>query len=85
MRKTLRSSHLTEARALRVSGEAGRRFQGLDVLAKAAAIRPGPDLRDEAIAAMALTVWIVSEVSVRRNWLALVAIPATFCIGSIPS
>lgn len=36
---------------------------------------------DLAIAAMALTVWIVSEVSVRRNWLALVAIPATFCIG----
>lgn len=36
---------------------------------------------DLTIAALALTVWIVAEVAVRRNWLALVAIPATFCIG----
>ncbi|MCL4188732.1 MAG: DUF2834 domain-containing protein [Rhodobacteraceae bacterium] len=36
---------------------------------------------DLTIAAVALTVWVVAEVSVRRNWLALVAIPATFGIG----
>lgn len=36
---------------------------------------------DLTIAAITLTVWIVAEVGVRRNWLALVAIPATFCIG----
>ena len=36
---------------------------------------------DLTIAATALTVWIVAEVRVRRNWLALIAIPATFCIG----
>ena len=36
---------------------------------------------DLLIAAVALTVWIIAEVSVRRNWRALVAIPATFCIG----
>lgn len=36
---------------------------------------------DLTIAAIALTVWILAEVSVRHNWLALVAIPATFCIG----
>lgn len=36
---------------------------------------------DLTIAAIALTVFIVSEVAVRRNWFALVAIPATFCIG----
>ncbi|APX10412.1 DUF2834 domain-containing protein [Tateyamaria omphalii] len=36
---------------------------------------------DLTIAALALTVWIISEVAVRRNWSALVAIPATFCIG----
>ncbi|MCL7463799.1 DUF2834 domain-containing protein [Phaeovulum sp. NW3] len=36
---------------------------------------------DLTIAAAALTVWIVAEVRVRRNWVALVAIPATFCIG----
>lgn len=36
---------------------------------------------DLTIAAITLTVWILAEVSVRRNWGALIAIPATFCIG----
>ncbi len=36
---------------------------------------------DLSIAAIALTVWIIAEVAVRRNWLALIAIPATFAIG----
>ena len=36
---------------------------------------------DLTIAAIALTVWILAEVWVRKNWLALVAIPATFGIG----
>ncbi|MEP5728454.1 MAG: DUF2834 domain-containing protein [Sulfitobacter sp.] len=36
---------------------------------------------DLTIAALTLTVWIIAEVGVRRNWLALIAIPATFCIG----
>ena len=36
---------------------------------------------DLTIAAVALTVWIVAEVAARRNWGALIAIPATFCIG----
>lgn len=36
---------------------------------------------DLTIAAIALTVWIIAEVAVRRNWLALIAIPATFGIG----
>lgn len=36
---------------------------------------------DLTIAAIALTLWIVAEVSVRRNWSALWAIPATFLIG----
>lgn len=36
---------------------------------------------DLTIAAISLTVWILAEVAVRRNWAALVAIPATFCIG----
>lgn len=36
---------------------------------------------DLVISALALTVFIIAEVSVRRNWIALVAIPATFCIG----
>ena len=36
---------------------------------------------DLTIAATALTVWIIAEVRVLKNWLALIAIPATFCIG----
>ena len=36
---------------------------------------------DLTIAAIALTIWIVAETRVRRNWSALWAIPATFAIG----
>ncbi len=36
---------------------------------------------DLTIAAITLTLWILAEVAVRRNWLALLAIPATFLIG----
>lgn len=36
---------------------------------------------DLTIAALALTLWIIAEVATRRNWGALIAIPATFCIG----
>ncbi len=36
---------------------------------------------DLTIAAVALTVFIIAEVATRRNWIALVAIPATFMIG----
>ncbi len=36
---------------------------------------------DLTIAAITLTIWIVAETVVRKNWLALIAIPATFCIG----
>jgi hypothetical protein len=36
---------------------------------------------DLTIAAVSLTIWIIAEVFVRRNWVALIAIPATYCIG----
>ena len=36
---------------------------------------------DLTIAAIVLTLWVISEVAVRRNWTGLLAIPATFCIG----
>lgn len=36
---------------------------------------------DLTIAAVALCVWVVAETAVRRNWVALVALPATLCIG----
>lgn len=36
---------------------------------------------DLLIAAVVVTIWIIAEVAVRRNWSALIAIPVTFCIG----
>lgn len=36
---------------------------------------------DLLIAATALSLWILAETWVRRNWIALFAIPATFGIG----
>jgi hypothetical protein len=36
---------------------------------------------DLVISAIALSIWILAETAVRRNWMALVALPATFLIG----
>ncbi|MEM1129291.1 MAG: DUF2834 domain-containing protein [Pseudomonadota bacterium] len=36
---------------------------------------------DLTIAAIALTVWVIAECVGRRDWLGLLAVPATFCIG----
>ena len=36
---------------------------------------------DLTIAAITLTVWVIVEAVQRRDWLRLLAIPATFCIG----
>ena len=36
---------------------------------------------DLTIAAIALTIWAIAETWVRKNWSALLAIPATFGIG----
>lgn len=36
---------------------------------------------DLTIAAVALTLWVIWEAVQQRDWLRLVAIPATFCIG----
>ena len=45
---------LAQARANRWSGRAGRNFDSLDVLARAVALRPSLELRNEAIACMSL-------------------------------
>jgi len=50
----LYASYLAQARANRWSGQPGRRFDTLKVVSKAAAIRPSLDLRNEAIACLAL-------------------------------
>jgi hypothetical protein len=36
---------------------------------------------DLTVAAVTLTIWILAEVWVRKNWIALLAVPATFGIG----
>ncbi len=36
---------------------------------------------DLTIAAIALTAWVIAETLPRSEWLNLLAIPATFCIG----
>jgi serine/threonine protein kinase/WD40 repeat protein len=54
MREKLRGSYLAEAQALRWSRRGGRKFQSLELLRKAAEIRPSLELRNEAIASLAL-------------------------------
>src|SRR2546421_115114 len=56
-------SYLAQARANRWSGRAGRRFESLAVLKKAAEIRPSLELRNEAIACMALP-----DLRIARQW-----------------
>ncbi len=36
---------------------------------------------DLTIAAIALTIWVIWDAFKSRDWLRLIAIPATFCIG----
>lgn len=36
---------------------------------------------DMVITAIVLILWVLAETAVRRNWIALIAIPATICIG----
>jgi hypothetical protein len=59
----LRESYLAQARAGRWSGRAGRRFGGLRVLSLATAIGPSLELRNEAIACMALP-----DLEVAQQW-----------------
>ena len=54
-RAQLRASLLAQAHANRLTAQSGRRFRSLEILGQAAGLRPGPDLRDEAIACLAVT------------------------------
>ena len=36
---------------------------------------------DLTIAAITLTIWIITETVTRKAWVGLLAIPATYCIG----
>src|SRR5262249_47141011 len=53
-KESMWQAKLAEARAIRFQDQAGRRFGALQSLAEAARIRPAKELRDEAIAALAL-------------------------------
>lgn len=50
----LRAALLSQAKAIQLSGQLGQRYDALDALARAASLRPGLDLRDEALRALAL-------------------------------
>ncbi len=54
MSAALYEARLTEARAVRQSGRKGQRLRALEAIVAAAQLRPTAELRDEAIAAMAL-------------------------------
>src|SRR5262249_33471919 len=56
-------SYLVGARATRLSGQAGQRFDGLNLLAGAAKIPPAPAPGDEAIACLPL-----ADLRVIRQW-----------------
>src|SRR5215471_7062343 len=54
-REKLWRSYLAQVRAGRLSGSMGRRAEGLETIRAAADIRPGLELRNEALACLALT------------------------------
>jgi serine/threonine protein kinase/WD40 repeat protein len=63
------ASYLAQAKAVRVTKRAGQRIDALNAVAKAAAIRPTFELRNEAIAAMALPdVRTLSEAMLPPGW-----------------
>ncbi len=53
-REEVRAASLAQARASQLTGRIGQRFEALEALKRAAMIRPGLDLREEALAALAL-------------------------------
>jgi len=63
LRDDLWNSYTLQARASRSSDRPGRRFDALVAVAKAARIRPSEELREEAIAAMAL-----ADIRLIRRW-----------------
>jgi len=71
----LREALLGEARATRLSGALGARSAALERLARAAAIRTGQDLRDEAVACLALTDLALERTVPRPAGLDMQAVP----------
>jgi WD40 repeat protein/tRNA A-37 threonylcarbamoyl transferase component Bud32 len=63
LRLRLWDSYRAQAQAVRTSGRAGRRFESLDVIRKAIAIKPSLELRNQAIASLAL-----SDIRLVKSW-----------------
>ncbi len=61
--ENLRDSYRAQARASRLTGRSGQRFDALEALAKAARIKPSLELRNEAAAALSLT-----DLRVEQQW-----------------
>lgn len=61
--RQLRDAYFSQAQAHRWSGRSERRFKGLAALAKAAEIEPSAELRNEAIAGLAL-----ADIRATRQW-----------------
>jgi WD40 repeat protein len=59
----LRAASLAQARATRLGGRMGQRFDSLAALKRAAAVRPGADLRTEAFAALMLP-----DIRLEQTW-----------------
>ena len=76
-KQELWASYLAQARAQRLSGLAGRKQQALQAIAAATKLRPSIDLRNEAIAALALTdigapeTWRVADERTSRDMVVL--------------
>jgi WD40 repeat protein len=62
-REELRSASLAQARATRRGGRMGQRFDTMSALQRAAGVRPGADLRTEALAALMLP-----DLRIDRDW-----------------
>jgi WD40 repeat protein len=62
-REQLREALLARSRATRLTGAVGQRHDALAAVEQAAQIRPGPDARDEAIAALTLP-----DITQLREW-----------------
>lgn len=71
-RERLRDARLAEARAVRRTTQPGHRQQALAALAEAATIRPGTEVRAEAIAAL-----LVTDVHPREHWIASPGVAST--------
>ncbi|MCC7373751.1 MAG: serine/threonine protein kinase [Verrucomicrobiales bacterium] len=62
-RERLRDARLAESKALLRTTEPGRRARALEALREAAAIRAGPDLRDQVVAAL-----LTADVRAEARW-----------------